>query len=648
MRCLLFALILALSVTVSAGQARSDQPSPIKSYRNLFKLLNQKNPLFTFNTPFGGGGPFIFSDAVESTLGGAVPAGPGAATTGAGGAKVSATNVQVAGVDEADIVKSDGQYIYHVNRQRVLITKAMPAGELEVKSQLDFSSEFSPIEMFLENDLLVVIGAGMRSTPVEKGVDLTSMTVKAMVFNIADRSKVQTVREVELDGTYLSSRKIDSAVYIVARKYPDFYFLPFIGDVTAARANAAPGAQSRKRTPRRRNRGLVPAVRDTARGSRAARINPSDVFFFPDFSEPNYLIVAGFDLSKPQDPADITAFLGAGEAVYASRKNLYVADSQYLAAAPANDELLPEAPTQVTHLYRFALEGGKVSFSQRGEVPGTVLNQFSMDENGDTFRVATTQNRFGFGEQSTNNLYVLNSDMKVMGKLENLAPGEQIFSARFIGERCYVVTFRVIDPLFVISLADPTAPVVLGELKIPGFSDYLHPYDENHLIGFGKETVDGFYQGMKLSCFDVSDVKNPVQKHAITIGDRGTHSEVLYNHKALLFDKDKGLIGFPLSVYEVKDRTAQTPPWAYGEPVFQGAHVYGFSLENGFALRKAITHDAPAVVDPQKPEFFFFFDYTSAVRRLLTIDQNLYSVSDVKIQVHDLTSFDEIKSLDLP
>jgi len=644
-----------LALSAAGGQPQTpdlSKPAPIKSYRNLFKMLNQKQPRYSFIG--GSGGPAVFSTAIEGTATVALPgAGDLAGVTGTGAAGgsgqkaggASTTNVQVAGVDEADIVKNDGEFIYHVSRERVLITKAFPDTALEVKAKLEFGSEFQPLELFIDGDLLVVIGSSIRTRSVEKDVNLSPLTVKALVLNVADKSKIEKVREVEVDGDYLTSRKIDSSVYLVTRKYPDFYFLPFIGETTFNGPGIGLAAQTRKakREPRRRNKGLVPALRDTAAQDKPVRIDPKNVFYFPDFSEPNYLIVAGFDLNKPTEAADVKAFLGAGEAVYASRKNLYVAESKYHDFI-LNDKEEAAPPSQTTALYRFSLDSGKVSFSLRGEVLGTVLNQFSMDEHGDTFRVATTTRDFFFGGASANNLYVMNADMKVIGKLENLAPGEQIFSARFMGSRCYVVTFRRVDPLFVISLANPEAPAVLGQLKIPGFSDYLHPYDDNHIIGFGKDSEDGLYQGMKVACFDVSDVTTPLQKYAISIGDRGTSSEVLYNHKALLFDKAKDLIAFPISVMEIKNKTANTPAWTYGEPVFQGAHVYTFTLETGFILRKAITHESAQ----PKPAVDFFFDYGSIIRRLLYIDANLYSVSDSKIHVHDLNTLDEKRIVDLP
>jgi len=225
----------------------------------------------------------------------------------------------------------------------------------------------------------------------------------------------------------------------------------------------------------------------------------------------------------------------------------------------------------------------------------------------------------GRSDNSRNRVYVLDEDLKIIGKLEDLAHGEKIYSARFVGKRAYVVTFKKVDPLFVIDLSNAENPKVLGYLKIPGYSDYLHPYDENHVIGIGKEAVDAsdsdrsgrnldfaWYQGVKVSLFDVSDVENPREIGKLVIGDRGTDSLVLNDHKALLFDKEKKLLVIPVSVAEIdrsKYRECSSEeledynsynycltPNTYGEHVWQGAYVLNIDLENGISIRGKITH----------------------------------------------------------
>jgi uncharacterized secreted protein with C-terminal beta-propeller domain len=297
------------------------------------------------------------------------------------------------------------------------------------------------------------------------------------------------------------------------------------------------------------------------------------------------------------------------------------------------------------------------------EAPGTVLNQFSMDENNGYFRIAATVHRYVIrsGENSeSNNVYIFNTGLNITGKLEDLAPGESIYSARFLGDRAYLVTFKKIDPFFVLDLSDPSNPKVLGKLKIPGYSDYLHPYDENHIIGVGKDTVEaeendnpratpgGFawYQGLKIAIFDVSDVSNPVQTFSVTIGDRGTQSEALNDHKAFLFDKEKNLLVIPVLLAEIKDKES-APKWSYGDYVFQGAYVYKVTLESGFELKGRITHYTNSSSGSDAfARSGYYFNGQNDIRRSLYIGNLLYTLSPTMIKINDLDTLDEIKTLD--
>jgi hypothetical protein len=274
----------------------------------------------------------------------------------------------------------------------------------------------------------------------------------------------------------------------------------------------------------------------------------------------------------------------------------------------------------------------------QGKVPGNELNQYSMDEYGEYFRIATTSWAEGFQH---NSLYVLNMNLSIVGKL-NITFGENFHAARFMGDRCYLVTFKNTDPLFVINLTDPTFPTILGELNIPGYSDYLHPYDENHLIGVGKETVEAeggnfaWYQGIKISIFDVTNVSNPVQMSSVTIGDRGSDSPVLSDPKAFLFDKEKDLLVIPVTVAKV-DTSQYSSPSAYGTPVWQGAYVYNVTLTYGLALGGKITHGENIGLPPSN----------LYVNRSLYIGNVLYTVSEGKIKLNSLVDLAFLKEVTL-
>lgn len=572
-----------------------------------------------------------------------------AGPAGAGAADYSGTNVQVEGVDEADIVKTDGSYIYQVSGARVVISRAYPAAEMKIVSTLDFAQkDFSPQEMYVDDKYLVVIGQTPGRgvvRPLVQG-DARVMpsfylqdSVKAIVFDISDKSNVSQVRELELQGRYVSSRKIGRSFYLVANESIHYYPLTEDAD-------------------------LRPSYRDTAAGGDFMPVDYSEIRCFPGFVMPNYLIVAGINLDSSGEKAQVDTYLGAGENIYASTANLYVAATNYQSGlVEGKTGLLPETRPvnrNRTKIYKFAMSGGKLTYTSSGEVPGAILNQFSMDERNGYLRIATTKGdvwQKGEGT-SKNNIYVLDSGLNVTGKVEDIAPGEKIYSVRFVGDRGYMVTFKTVDPFFVIDLKDPQQPAILGALKLPGYSDYLHPYDENHIIGFGKDTLElgqkdgngndtgsmAFYTGMKMAIFDVSDVSNPVEMFHEEIGDRGTDSELLHNHKALLFSREKNLLAFPVKVAVVQGsavKSGESFP-EYGEFAFQGAYVYSVDLTNGFALKGKITH--LSLMDYLKAGDYWY-DSDKNIKRILYINDTLYTLSNQYIKANDLENLKEINTL---
>jgi len=302
-----------------------------------------------------------------------------------------------------------------------------------------------------------------------------------------------------------------------------------------------------------------------------------------------------------------------------------------------------------SEITKIGISGGSIVGRGNATVPGYVLNQFSMDEHDGYFRVATTSRSWRSGAEG-NNVYVLDENMETVGRLENLAPGEEIYSARFMGDRCYLVTFKKVDPLFTIDLSDPENPRVLGKLKIPGYSDYLHPYDENTLIGVGKETEEAkegdfaWYQGVKISLFDVSDVENPRELAKIEIGDRGTDSPALYDHHAFLFSKARNLLVIPVLEAQIDedDFSGPVPGNFYGEYVYQGAYVFHISPD-GITLQGRITH----ISDDSLLRSGFWFDSEYSVERSLYIEENLYTISKGMLKVNDLGTLEEIVSVEL-
>lgn len=590
----------------------------------------------------------------------------------------SATNTQVEGVDESDVVKTDGAYLYQVNRDRIVIVRAVPSDEMKVASVIGFDGgTFRPNELYVDDTFLVAIGSTARNTygaaeraptaaagqepsaSVQSTIKIgpaISSSVKAIVYDITDKTAPKKLREIELDGRYVSSRKIGSALYLITNKSTEYAYA-----VTKENGSEAAGEAKKN----------MPAYRDSAVSADSIPLDVADIRYFPDSPETSYMLVGGINLDRPDQPADVSAYLGSGENVYASGQHLYVAvgksrpakAGENLDAASADStkrKLVVPAYETNTSVYKFRLEQGKTKFVAQGEVPGTVLNQFSMDEHNGIFRIATMRTATGGsgGMQPANNLYTLDEALKPLGKVEDIAPGERIYSVRFMGNRAYMVTFKNTDPLFAIDLTNPAAPAVLGALKIPGYSDYLHPYDETHLIGFGKDTTEiplkgdsvdpnrtvAYYQGMKLSLFDVTDVTKPVEMFKEIIGDRGTESELLRNHKALLFSKERDLLAFPVTVMEIPNKTAGSPvdATAYGQFKFQGAYVYKLDLTNGFQLRAPITH---LTGEELLKSGGVAYAGDRNVERIVYIGDTLYTLSKGMIKANDMTTMQEKGSL---
>jgi len=247
-------------------------------------------------------------------------------------------------------------------------------------------------------------------------------------------------------------------------------------------------------------------------------------------------------------------------------------------------------------------------------------------------------------------------DMMIVGKLNDIAPGERIYSARFMGKRGYLVTFKKVDPFFVIDLSKPRFPRVLGELKIPGYSNYLHPYDENHIIGIGKDTVEAeegdfaWYQGVKLSLFDVRNVQKPRELDKFIIGDRGTDSDALNDPHAFLFSKEKHLLVIPVRLAEIDESKYPNgaPANTHGEYIWSGAYVFDISTSGGFKLKGRITHlDAIEQNEQEIERYYYSRFYSNKIKRSFYIDETLYTLSDNLIKANDLDDLWEITAMGL-
>ena len=448
------------------------------------------------------------------------------------------------------------------------------------------------------------------------------------VYDVSDKANPVVARDMSIDGNYVGSRMAGDYVYVII--------------------NASVYEQDGEVE--------LPVIH---LGSTDVKVDATDIYY-TDIADYYYGVttIAAVNVEKDnQEPKYETILLGATSNLYVSLNNIYVTSTVW------------SGNSEKTAIHRIRTSGGEIAYEASGEIPGTVLNQFSMDEYQGFFRVATTTTSWGgfrtgvvapgVGTDtsaskiapiapesiSANHVYILDMNLSIVSSLKDLAPGEQIYSARFMGNRGYIVTFKKVDPLFVIDLTNPYAPKVLGQLKITGYSDYLQPYDENHLLGIGKEAVAAdegdfaWYQGVKISLFDVSDVENPKEIAKYEIGDRGTDSPVLSDHKALLFDKAKNLLVIPVLVAEIN---GENYPYEYGDYVWQGAYVFDISIDGGLQLRGRITH----YDDPSQVENYYYG--ANSVQRSLYIDNVLYTISEAKIKMNSLEDLSYINELVLP
>lgn len=522
----------------------------------------------------------------------------------------SETNTQVDNVDEADIVKVADNYIYYIAENKVVIIKAENPESAEKVAEIDYSNEtFRPIEMFVNKNHLVVIGSMSEEISVINTIEDIDTKDYAMapeykcgmiLYDVSDKQSPKETRRMEIEGSYLSSRMIEDSIYLVANKY--LYCSELI-------KNGIENVNEKD---------YQIHYRDTSISTEEKTIDYNKIYYFDKMESTNYLTMVGMNLNNNEE-ADIQTFLGAGNIVYVSENNMYLAKNniQY-----GENFKIQNSNTQIL---KFKLNNGKIEFQAEGMVDGIANNQFSMDEKGTYFRIATTiGDVYNLDETTSNTLYVLNEKLEVVGKVANFAKEEKIYSVRYIGDKAYVVTFKQTDPFFVIDLSTPTNPQIIGELKLPGYSTYLHPYDETHIIGIGYDTKEDGTRitnnGMKMVMFDISDFSNPQVLFKTDIGEKNTTSEITYNHKSIVYSKEKNIIAFPLLDYGIKQSNSR-------------AAIYEIDLEKGFILKGEITH--------------LTNNYLENVERVVFVNNAYYTLSKKLIKAANMETLEVIKEMDI-
>ena len=594
-----------------------------------------------------------------------------------GGIDYSQTNIQVSGVDEPDIIKNDNRYIYTISGSTLVIIDAYPAEDASILSKIEIND--TPRDLFVSGDRLVLFSTDEQrpetSDPYVKAVPPyyrpPSPVTHTTIYDISDRNHPTILKEYSIEGDYLDARMIGSLVYQITREQ----ISPYYGDHI-----------------------VVPALRE---GTRTV-IQPDVWYFDHPESQYTFTTITSLDASNGKEKDAQTYLLGTGSTLYVSEDAIYVSYPNYhpviykgipqevapglavdargsagisssqVSAIPPDFNTLPEsegesildslrndeqdairrqeADQTTTVIHKIGIRDGAITYLAKGEVPGTLDNQFSMDEYKDNLRVASTSSIYTprFGQYTYNNVYVLDEKMATIGELTHIAEQETIYSTRFIGDRLYMVTFKRIDPFFVIDLAKPENPEILGKLKIPGYSDYLHPYDATHIIGIGKETTTNDWggvstSGVKLALFDVSDVTSPKQLDKVQIGDAGSDSAALSDHHAFLFEKGKNLLVIPVRAVSNEPVTQEDSSSAYRPYVWYGAYVFGLTPETGFTLKGTVQHGSG------DSGYYYYGSSTSEVKRSLYIGDILYTMSSKQIKANPLDDLNTtITTIPLP
>lgn len=433
----------------------------------------------------------------------------------------SQTNTQVSGVDEADRVKTDGKYIYQItDYNKVFITSVDADGRLTVFKEIsDFDETFYASTLYMDDDQLIIIGSTY---------DDNNSYATIYIYDKSDMNNITCVKTIDIKGYCTDSRRIGDSLYLVCNYYPGYYYA--------------------------KDTELLPCYAENGITTYQA---PSDIYYFDNVEEYSaYLILASIDLSDMSKDTNLNTYLGSGQTIYMSENNMYVTYTVYSYYTYAVDYRIGigsesvDTNEQVTYIHKFKAEGATLTHIALAETTGYPINQFAMDEFNGFFRIAVTDTS---KDVSTNNVYIFNENMELTGSIVGMAPGEQIYSVRFNGNTGYMVTYRTVDPLFVMDLTDPANPKIDGELKIPGYSSYMHMYSDTMILGFGMDTQEteddrALMQGIKIAMFDVSDKANPIQLFTTSIGKRGTYSELNYDHKAFMYCEEKGIFAFPASI----------------------------------------------------------------------------------------------------
>jgi inhibitor of cysteine peptidase len=546
----------------------------------------------------------------------------------------STTNIQVENVDEADIVKTDGDYIYSISEDNVIITDVKDPKQPKVVATIQSEDDDIPEDIILYKDKLVVIST--KGNQTQRYYYNNRMNTVVKIYNITSREKPVLTKSYEMYEPYYTSRCVDNVLYVISsgnlRKEDDEIVVGYNED------------------------------------NMEKEMSIDKIKYLKDVKTTKQTLISTVDLNNETADIKLDSYLMNISNAYVPENAIYLLNQKY-----NNDSKIPikllfgfkgvfgledyyEMDSEsgyYTEIYKFDIKEN-VEYKAKTKVKGKTINQYSLDEKDNHLRIALYDN-------DGSRVAIFDEDLKQIGISDNVAKGEKMYSSRFIGDKVYFVTYKTIDPLFVMDLSNETKPKVLGKLKIPGYSTYLHPYDENHIIGIGMETKEVINRnsngkvisttakvvGMKMALFDVSNVNSPVQISSVVIGDSRTTSAILTNPKALLFSKEKSLIAIPVNNYSQDFEVTSSNNYEtminnytkYSKPYnAEGYFVYNINVQDGFKLKGVITHE--------KTNATYYYSNSKLLRGLY-IDNNLYTVSETMIKVNELDSLKAVGELKL-
>lgn len=563
----------------------------------------------------------------------------------------SKTNIQVENIDEADVVKTDGGYVYSISGNSVVITNVMDINNPKVMTKITSGESTTPTDILINKNKLLIISMKPINSPIDQEKTLIE------VYDISNKEKPSKDKSILINSEYNTSRMIDNKIYVFAKK--TLY-----------------------------DKESIRYFREYTEDFKQKQIPFDNIKYLKSKKTNNTTTFVSLDLNTPSKDVSIKTYLVDLNTAYISHNNIYLLDTKYW-DYENNNPIWPEIKKILgfkgifglidvdntstnfrrdyknTTISKYAFtKDGDIEFKEITKIKGNILNQYSCDEKDGNLRIAVN-------DYQGTRIVVLDKDLKEIGNTGSVAKGEDNKSVRFIGDRAYFVTYKKVDPLYAIDLSNPRDPKIMGELKIPGFSNYLHPYDENHIVGIGMATEEDIikdefgkpirenitFNGMKMTMFDISNIKNPVEKNVVYFGDSLTDSQINKNPKALLFSKEKNLIAIPIN------NMGQTNFWSpnsnnkkidknlskivVNEKVKEGYIVYNIT-EDGFKYKGIITHDSNTTENKSDSNKDI---YPRVAKRNplrgLYIDSNLITVSEEVLKINELNTLRFISNIDL-